>query len=104
MRDGSEVDRLTGEFPVQFVHGRFAARVDEKSPGEVQEVVSSGSCNGPRVWQTFAWLKNFFRDDPRIWRSLAQAAEVFGGIAKAIGMIHADAIQFAAAEPIQDQL
>src|SRR5262249_47759227 len=77
---------------------------DEQAAGEIQEIVACASRDGPFGWQALAWLKDFFGDDPCFGGGLAQAAEVLGRIAKTVWMIHADAIQFAAAEPIENQL
>ena len=103
MRYGPEFAGLAGELrvdPAQFGHPALA---DQHTVDLVEEVVAGGAFDGPLLAQKLARLEDLLADDPGFGCLVAQAAKVFERIAQAVGMVHAHAIEHAAAQPLEDE-
>ncbi len=103
VRDGREGGGLRGEAGVDIGELLQAARDDEEAVGLVEEVVTAGAFDGPLLTEKLTGGEDLFAQDPGVGRGLAQAVEVLLGVAEAVGVIDADAVDDALGEPVEDE-
>ena len=102
VRDGGEVGGFLRKVTIDVGEFAKAVGVHEEAVTDVEEVVAAGSFDRPVGAEELAGLEDFFADDPGVRSVFAQAGEVLEGIAQAIGMIDADAVEDTFVEPVED--
>ncbi len=84
-------------------HGGLAGRVHEQAGGEVGEPVAGRPVDRPAGGQRLIGGQDLLDHDPCLWRRAAQAREIAGRIAQAVGMIDPKPVDEPALDPAQDE-
>jgi hypothetical protein len=97
------VRALSRQFPVEVGQRPFSLRIDEQAAGPVQEVVAGGPLHRPGLAQGLPRLQDLLHHDPGFRGFVAEPLQVLLGIAQAVRMIDAHAVQHPVAQPLEHQ-